>query len=142
MHEKIPKIVIFSVIALLFLSIVLMILYFSLFPLAPHFDMPSWGSAKEVIISRNGMETKLSPEAKAMFTTIFWEMEPTRIPSDNDAPTGTDNYYYVHFISDEEDIRFYIYQMRDRYYMEFPYIGIYETNEYAYETVSQFFIVS
>ena len=103
------------------------ILYINIFPLAEPIELPMANEVYAVKIEKEDMMVKYIDNKKILeILKLFSNAKPTRIITAHDRPMVRE-YYIVNFgIKEDRLYTSFIYNENSKWYIEQPYIGVYE----------------
>ena len=99
-------------------------------------DLPSNEAVTSIeVITIDGAKADITETTQIM--TALSAAEPTRLESVNDQPTNVDAYGTISINTVGESTVVYYYDKDSKHYIEQPYRGIYEMEDYLEETLLQ-----
>lgn len=105
-------------------------------------DLPDKSQLENITLSKS-IEEKMEPtrvssniEIEKIIDSIKSNSKKINTGSHNDEPTNIDDYIKLEFIhSDDGTSRAYAYKVKDLYYFEQPYVGIWKITKSSYENI-------
>lgn len=102
--------------------------------------LPNESDLKSIVLSESTKENNIystitsKKEIKSIIDSIKLDSKQTSIESVNDVPTNIDDYIKLEFLHSKEGSSIaYLYKTKNRYYIEQPYIGIWEITKESYD---------
>ncbi len=108
-------------------------IYNRIFPKAPPIEPPHPDTILSVTV-KNHNEEKMNLDDIYAFYDLILNSEPTRIMSTNDYP-DTRPYYEVSISTENSYYRYFLYSSGGRDYIEIPYIGVYEIQNFKIDNL-------
>ena len=102
-------------------------------------DLPSNEAATSIeVITTDGAKVDITEASQIeIVITALSAAEPTRVQSVNDQPASVDAYGTISIKTAGESTVIYYYDKDSKHYIEQPYRGIYEMEDYLEETLLQ-----
>ena len=130
--KKSKIVIIVSSVAIIALFISCYLIYNSLFPIAPPIVSPHPDTVQSFEVKDDSGNT-YSVDLLSFYCFLL-DSEPTRIMSANDYP-DTRPYYEVSISNSERFYRYYLYTSGGQDYIEIPYVGVYEIQNFKIENL-------